>query len=556
MLSDFGPPSDPEAIPAWLLAQEEAVAALVVERLAEILDRSLEAFIATLTAAGDPSVFDSIPIEWSRFVNLELSDRLGGMYLSGGVSAWIQSPGTDALSEATANAWIEVVNQQAVSYAQTASNRLTGPVSDSIWNDLKLKVSKAIASGASTERLTEEIRTMREFSTYRAETIARTEVNGAYNAGTYQSNEVLGDQGPVEKYWIATGDDRTRQTHREADGQVRGFSEPFSIGGSEMLYPHDPAGPAKEVVNCRCVLGYLYPGMTRPDGTIVPESQAALAREEANRSPISSPIVEEIPVERYGRGPRATQTLADRAQFPDAKRGRILERTKELRQVTDDIDRLHGLPSTTKPIEITLGPKPSGGKGGHFTPSYRGTIPKRKKGESLGEFYDRIRAYNATDPIYEIKILDTELERQAMSYAHEVGHAVDYNGLTYRTRFAWNGEITDLAKRRGKDWIDHLDEIVDEETRLVAELGKKARQAESIRNYTARSSAQYREYFTSIEEVWARAYSQWVAEVADNPLLKAGLEAKKKIGYQFTDEEFAEIAPIVEDLLRKWGLMR
>ena len=290
MLSDFEPPSDPEAIPAWLLAQEEEIAALTVLRLTAIIDRSLTAFTSTLTAAGDPSVFDSIPVEWSRFVNTELSDRLGGMYLSGGVSAWIQAPGTEALSEATATAWTEVVNSQAVSYAQTATNRLTGPVSDSIWNDLKLKVSKAIETGASTERLTAEIQTMSAFATYRAETIARTEVNGAYNAGTYESNQTLGDVGPVEKYWIATGDDRTRETHREADGQVRAFADPFSIGGSEMLYPHDPAGPAKEVVNCRCVLGYLYPGMARPDGTIVPEPLKAEA------------IVVEAPEGRIVRG--------------------------------------------------------------------------------------------------------------------------------------------------------------------------------------------------------------------------------------------------------------
>lgn len=299
MLSDFEPPSDPEAIPAWLLAQEEEIAALVVRRLTAIIDRSLTAFTSTLTAAGDPSVFDSIPVEWSRFVNTELSDRLGGMYLSGGVSAWIQAPGTEALSEATATAWTEVVNQQAVSYAQTATNRLTGPVSDSIWNDLKLKVSKAIETGASTERLTAEIQTMSAFATYRAETIARTEVNGAYNAGTYESNQTLGDVGPVEKYWIATGDDRTRETHREADGQVRAFADPFSIGGSEMLYPHDPAGPAKEIVNCRCVLGYLYPGMARPDGTIVPEV------------PGSAPAVEEPKLSDYER------TVVDRGIPPD-----------------------------------------------------------------------------------------------------------------------------------------------------------------------------------------------------------------------------------------------
>ena len=556
MLSDFEPPSDPEAIPAWLLAQEEEIAALTVLRLTAIIDDSLTAFTATLTAAGDPSVFDSIPVEWSRFVNTELSDRLGGMYLSGGVSAWIQAPGTEALSEATATAWTEVVNSQAVSYAQTATNRLTGPVSDSIWNDLKLKVSKAIETGASTERLTAEIATMSEFATYRAETIARTEVNGAYNAGTYESNQTLGDVGPVEKYWIATGDDRTRETHREADGQVRAFADPFSIGGSEMLYPHDPAGPAKEVVNCRCVLGYLYPGMARPDGTIVPESPAEQVRQEAVRAPVTTPDVPAIPIRQFGRGPAATQTLSDVSRFPDAKRGRVLERTSNLKKVSDDIDRLHGLPSTTKPIEINLVGKPSGGKGGHFDPTYRGAIPKRTRDKTYQQYFDEVMEYNRRDPIHAIQITDTDLERQAMSFAHETGHAVDYDGFTFRTRKVWQGEITTLSKNYGKDWVNHLDEIVDEEARLVAELGIKAREAESIRKYTARSTPKYKQYFTSVEEVWARAYSQWVAEVSDNPVLKAGLAAQKETGYQFTDEEFAEIAPIVEQLLRTWGLMR
>jgi len=283
MLSAYEPPSDLAEIEAWLLDREEEIAGLVVARLSAIIDDASTAFTATLTASGDMSAFDAVPIRWSQFVSESLSDRLGGMYLSGGVSAWIQSPGTEALPEATASAWTDVVNTSAVSYAADATNRLTGPVADSIWNDLRYKVTQAIQTGMSTQRLAEEIATMRDFAIYRAQTIARTEVNGAYNAGNYQSNQALGDVGPVEKYWMATGDDRTRPSHREADGQVRAFAEPFLIGGSEMLYPHDPAGPAKETVNCRCVTAYLYPGMTRPDGTIVSSDPVALA--EAETSP-------------------------------------------------------------------------------------------------------------------------------------------------------------------------------------------------------------------------------------------------------------------------------
>jgi SPP1 gp7 family putative phage head morphogenesis protein len=273
MLSAYEPPSNPADLEAWLLEREEEIAKATVRALTRIIDRSLDAFVSSLTASGDMSAFDGIPGEWSAFVREDLADRLGGMYLSGGVSAWVQSPGTDALPDSTLNAWTDVVNDQAVQYATTATNRLTGPVADSIWNDLRQKVSNAVATGMSTEKLTEQVLLMGEFATYRAEMIARTEANGAYNNGNYQANQALGDVGPVEKYWIATGDDRTRPTHREADGQVRAFNAPFNVGSAEMLYPHDPAGPASEVVNCRCVVGYLYPGMDRPDGTTVPDEQ-------------------------------------------------------------------------------------------------------------------------------------------------------------------------------------------------------------------------------------------------------------------------------------------
>lgn len=269
--SAFQPPSDPAEIPAWLLEQEERIARITVRALDQIIERSLSAFISSLTAAGDMSAFDGIPGQWRSFVEEILADRLGGLYLSGGISAWLQSPLTEALPEETILAWTSIINEQAVSYSSVATNRLTGPVSDSIWNDLRLKVTKAIQTGQSTEKLAEEIRTMGEFSRYRAETIARTEANGAYNAGNFQSAQTLGSVGPVEKYWISTADDRTRPSHREADGQTRAFADPFLIGGSEMLYPHDPAGPASEIVNCRCVIAFLYPGMERPDGSIVPE---------------------------------------------------------------------------------------------------------------------------------------------------------------------------------------------------------------------------------------------------------------------------------------------
>lgn len=85
-----------------------------------------------------------------------------------------------------------------------------------------------------------------------ASTIARTEINGAKNEVAFSNLKELG----VEyKEWSSSGDERVRPSHREVDGEIVKLNERFSNG---LLYPHDPDGPADEVVNCRCsVLSYF-----------------------------------------------------------------------------------------------------------------------------------------------------------------------------------------------------------------------------------------------------------------------------------------------------------
>jgi len=50
----------------------------------------------------------------------------------------------------------------------------------------------------------------------------------------------------------STEDHRTRPTHRTADGQRVPLAAPFQVGGFELMFPGDPAGPPQEVIQCRC----------------------------------------------------------------------------------------------------------------------------------------------------------------------------------------------------------------------------------------------------------------------------------------------------------------
>lgn len=98
------------------------------------------------------------------------------------------------------------------------------------------------------------------FIAMRAETIARTEtmrtLNEARQEATEQVIEDTGiDPGNVTRTWMATLDNRTRDTHAAMNGQVVGMDEPFvSPSGATLMFPGDPDAPPEETINCRCVV--------------------------------------------------------------------------------------------------------------------------------------------------------------------------------------------------------------------------------------------------------------------------------------------------------------
>lgn len=88
----------------------------------------------------------------------------------------------------------------------------------------------------------------------RAVVIARTEALGALNGSRQDAFVALAEEGgeELERMWLSTVDHRTRASHREADGQRTGLSDPFMVGGFALMFPGDPAGPPGEVIQCRC----------------------------------------------------------------------------------------------------------------------------------------------------------------------------------------------------------------------------------------------------------------------------------------------------------------
>lgn len=88
----------------------------------------------------------------------------------------------------------------------------------------------------------------------RARRIARTEAHTASQAASEETVRVI--EPGAKKQWAATLDDRTRDTHDDADNQQVELDNTFVVGGVSLRFPGDPNGPAREIVNCRCVLTY------------------------------------------------------------------------------------------------------------------------------------------------------------------------------------------------------------------------------------------------------------------------------------------------------------
>lgn len=91
-----------------------------------------------------------------------------------------------------------------------------------------------------------------QYSKSQAERLVRTEATNAANYATLESATDMFGQDNLQKEWMTSVDGRERPAHRGADGQIVDFKERFNVGGELLFNPGDPAGSAKNVVNCRC----------------------------------------------------------------------------------------------------------------------------------------------------------------------------------------------------------------------------------------------------------------------------------------------------------------
>jgi len=130
-------------------------------------------------------------------------------------------------------------------------------ITETTKKTLKAGLAKFIEAGADIDEMAAFI-DAHVAATYagRARTIARTETISASNYGAMEGANMTGLD--LNKEWISTFDDRTREDHLDVDGQTVDKDAPFRVGGEELSYPADFVnGSPANTINCRCTVAFI-----------------------------------------------------------------------------------------------------------------------------------------------------------------------------------------------------------------------------------------------------------------------------------------------------------
>ena len=204
--------------------------------------------------------------------------RASAAYIDGGRSAAIAEPSADVWMDYLTRLWIvtvpdagELANSWLVAEAADAA-LVTGLSSAaasqiaaigpskaaSIVDTSRDAISYAIDVEATAPAVTASriLKTVTSRRSGRAKQIAYTEVHESAN---YGSITVAAAHRAYDKVWLATPDDRVRDAHIAAHGQVRRLDAVFMIGGERLMYPGDSTrgASAANTVNCRCITGFV-----------------------------------------------------------------------------------------------------------------------------------------------------------------------------------------------------------------------------------------------------------------------------------------------------------
>jgi hypothetical protein len=203
--------------------------------------------IEAVVMSQRPALEASLKNEWVKVM------RVFGGRIVGNLKA---SPNFERKEEGD----IDYFEQAALNFIRKYGAEKVKNISQTTARQLRGLIEKGEADGLPLTTIAKQItEQVASIARIRAEVIARTEVHSAANVGAYVAAESTGLN--LVKEWVSAGDERTREGHMDADGQIVAMHEKFQVANEdgsieELDYPGDPAGSAATVINCRCAVSY------------------------------------------------------------------------------------------------------------------------------------------------------------------------------------------------------------------------------------------------------------------------------------------------------------
>jgi SPP1 gp7 family putative phage head morphogenesis protein len=164
--------------------------------------------------------------------------------------AELEAWGAAALVDLGIDAAFDMTNPAVIEHLSNFATERMADITTTTKVQLQAELAAGVADGESIRALSARVAgVFREGRSYRSERIARSEVGRSANFGTYDAQV---QSGVVrEREWVATRDDRVRDSHAALDGVRVRIDEPFVLAGAETMYPGN-TGVAAQDINERC----------------------------------------------------------------------------------------------------------------------------------------------------------------------------------------------------------------------------------------------------------------------------------------------------------------
>ncbi|GEM47203.1 hypothetical protein [Deinococcus cellulosilyticus] len=380
---------------------------------------------------------------------------------------------------------------------------------------------------------------------YTAERLVRTTYNASAN---FVAMKQLQQQGYTHKQWITARDARVRgagkvkspYSHVFMEGKTVPIDDPFVTRENfRMMFPGDRSkgAPIGHVIHCRCtVIGIIQEGArpSRPTAQQPIQTPAPRPSRPTPAPPAPTPVPQPVftppPPPRPAPPQRPTPAPATPAATGPSIRSAIQnkERGNKTAQAIETamsrIDQVHTFKSGSRPIPI--------------------------RRASLGGSRQGAFSYTNKGRPVEIRI-DPKAQHPDLTAVHEIGHYLDLEGFG-------SGRKVAASDPRLKEFRDAAmdSEAVRElrQMRYSPWLEVDGEQYETpVRHLT---------YLLDMDEIWARAYAQFIAEETGDPTLLMQIrdvitDDFGPVRYtQWTEADFAPIRAAIRKYLEVMGWLK